>query len=283
VDGVTSTPSSPGADLFTYDSQAPVVKKIIPDHGPTTGGTTVAIVGNHLSTTKAVYFGSTAGTIDSVNSDHAVIATSPPGSGTVTVTVTTNYGTSAPVASSSDQFTYVNNGPDVVSLDPKKGSVDGGTKVTIFGTGLSGASVVDFGSTAGTIDSVDSENSMVVTSPPGTGTVTVTVTTPDGTSSGGADAQFTYEANVPKVNFVIPSHGSTAGGTTVTIGGWNLGKATAVDFGSTPATFTANSGHVITATSPPGSGTVYVTVTNANGTSAVSSSDTFTYIAPSSS
>jgi hypothetical protein len=64
----------------------------------------------------------------------------------------------------------------------------------------------------------------------------------------------------------------------VTITGANLDSATAVDFGSTPATVTADSATSITATSPASSaGPVDVTVTTVGGTSATSAADQFTY------
>ena len=87
---------------------------------------------------------------------------------------------------------------------------------------------------------------------------------------------------VPTITGISPTSGPTAGGTTVVITGTNLTGATAVSFGATSATgYTVNSDTQITATSPAGSaGTVDVTVTTTGGTSATSSSDQFTYIAP---
>ena len=50
----------------------------------------------------------------------------------------------------------------------------------------------------------------------------------------------------PVVNEVVPSHGPTAGGTSVTIYGYHFAGATAVDFGSTAATsFSVGSNQVI--------------------------------------
>ncbi|HXQ59404.1 MAG TPA: IPT/TIG domain-containing protein [Acidimicrobiales bacterium] len=274
----TSVPASAGADLYHYDAHVPAVTKVLPAHGPTTGDTTVAIVGKNFSGATSVQFGPNEAESFTVNSDHAIVATSPAGTGTVDITVTSPNGTSS--TSPADQFTYVLRVPTVQMLAPKRGSVNGGTKVTIFGTDLSGVTAVHFGATAGTIDSIDSNNSMVVTSPAGTGTVDVTVTDSNGTSPTDPSDLFTYVLNVPKVTLVVPNHGSTDGGTTVTIGGSGFSKVTGVDFGSTPAVFTINSGHAITATSPPGTGIVDVTVTNANGTSATSSADLFTYLTP---
>jgi len=83
----------------------------------------------------------------------------------------------------------------------------------------------------------------------------------------------------PAVTNVSPNTGPTSGGTSVTITGTNFSGATAVRFGSNAAgSFTVNSATQITATSPAGSGTVDVTVTNENGTSATSSGDRFTYV-----
>ncbi len=51
--------------------------------------------------------------------------------------------------------------------------------------------------------------------------------------------------NVPTVTSISPTAGPLAGGTTVTVTGTNLTGATAVDFGSTPATnFTPGLGHL---------------------------------------
>src|SRR5262249_22438242 len=93
--------------------------------------------------------------------------------------------------------------------------------------------------------------------------------------------QFTYvpaPAPAPTVTNINPNTGPTSGGSSVTITGTNFSGATAVSFGSNAAgSFTVNSATQITATSPAGSGTVDVTVTNKNGTSATSSADRFTY------
>ncbi len=86
----------------------------------------------------------------------------------------------------------------------------------------------------------------------------------------------------PTVTSISPTAGTTAGGTSVTITGTNFTGATAVKFGATNATgFTVDSATQITATSPAGAaGIVDVTVTNANGTSAISAADQYTFVAP---
>jgi len=80
----------------------------------------------------------------------------------------------------------------------------------------------------------------------------------------------------PAVTGVSPGGGAWA--TSVTITGTAFTGATAVKFGTTTAAFTVNSSTSITAIAPPGvTGTVDITVTTPNGTSATSVADQFTY------
>jgi hypothetical protein len=173
---------------------------------------------------------------------------------------------------SAGTFTYATPAPAVTGLSPSSGTTAGGTAVTITGTNLGGASV-SFGGAAAKI-SADSGTQISVTSPPGSaGAVSVTVTTPGGTSSG----NFTYVIPAPAISAISPSSGSTQGGTTVTISGTNLAGASSVTFGGVAAKIAADSGTQITVTSPPGTaGTVTVTVTTAGGTASAS----FTYTPP---
>jgi hypothetical protein len=83
---------------------------------------------------------------------------------------------------------------------------------------------------------------------------------------------------VPTVLALTPSIGFPAGGITVTITGRGLAGATAVNFGDVAATIQSDTAMQIVVIAPPGTnGTVDVTVTTANGTSAISSADQFIY------
>jgi hypothetical protein len=85
----------------------------------------------------------------------------------------------------------------------------------------------------------------------------------------------------PEVGNVVPAVGPPSGGTAVVIGGSNFSGATAVDFGSTPASFTVKTPGRIEAIAPPGTeGTVDVTVTGPEGTSAAGRADHFSYVPP---
>ena len=84
---------------------------------------------------------------------------------------------------------------------------------------------------------------------------------------------------LPAVTGVSPAGGSTAGGTTVSVTGTGLADATGVRFGAAAAAITADSGTQITVTSPPGSGTVTISVTTAAGTSKTTAVGHYTYTA----
>ena len=83
-------------------TRAPTVTSIAPNSGPAAGGATVTITGTLFIEATAVKFGGTAATSFTVNSATSITATSPAGSGTVDVTVTTSGGTSA--TTSADRF-----------------------------------------------------------------------------------------------------------------------------------------------------------------------------------
>jgi alpha-tubulin suppressor-like RCC1 family protein len=82
----------------------------------------------------------------------------------------------------------------------------------------------------------------------------------------------------PFVNNLEPSTAPAAGGTAIQIAGANFTGATGVTFGGTPAQlFSVVSDHLITAVTPPGTGTVVVLVTNPKGTALSTSTTEFTY------
>jgi len=93
-----------------------------------------------------------------------------------------------------------------------------------------------------------------------------------------------YGTPLPTVVLIKPSQGSTSGGTDVGIGGTYIvpGLVESVHFGTVAATWTTYpTTGVIVATAPPEpAGTVNITVTTTDGTSAPTSADQFTYVAP---
>ncbi len=196
---------------------APSVTSVSPGAGPTGGGNTVTVTGTGLTNPTAVYFGSTQANFTGV-SDNTLTAVAPPGAGTVDVTVVVPGGWSTPTVQA-DQYIYTT-GPTVSSVAPNSGPTGGGTTVLITGTGLTGATSVDFGSTPATSFNVLSDTSLAAVVPPGSGTVNVTVTATGGTSPVVAQDQYTYASTKASIAggydmvgsdggvFVFPTGGS---------------------------------------------------------------------------
>ena len=127
----------------------------------------------------------------------------PAGTGTVSVTVsTTSGGSSTPLASA---YTYVTTAsPTVLFVFPNRGPVNGGTRVYIFGTNLTGATAVHFGGNAATGVIVLGRHVVSAISPAGTGMVDIMVTTPGGTSVTSAADRFTYVVRRGRVHEDLP-------------------------------------------------------------------------------
>jgi hypothetical protein len=183
------TLTAAGGPVFPAFEAGASVSSVSPAEGPETGGTSVAITGAGFSSATAVNFGATPAASFKVNSASSITAAAPPGSGTVDVTVQTPIGTSP--ASAADHFTY-QAPPTVTEILPKVGPEAGGTEVVIVGTNFTPGSTVKFGATEAASVKFTSATSLTATSPPGTGTVDVTVTTAGGTSATSAADQFTY-------------------------------------------------------------------------------------------
>ncbi len=266
---VTVTVTTPGGTsngrTYTYNV-APTLSSVAPTSGTSAGGTSVVLTGTGFTGATAVRFGATAATSFTVDSSTQITAVAPAGTDATSVTVTAPGGTSNGLS-----YTYVAV-PTLTTLAPTSGAAAGGTTVVVTGTGFTGATAVRFGATAAPF-LVNSSTQITVISPAGTGTTSVTVTTPGGTSNG---LTYTYVA-APTLSSLSPVAGLLIGGNTVTITGTGFTGATAVTFGTTPATFTVNSSTQIRATAPAGPllGTASVTVTTPGGTS---NGLTYTYI-----
>ena len=271
---------------------APVITSMSTHFGPLAGNTGVTIDGSNFTGATAVDFGTTPATSFTVNAaGTAITAVSPasPTPVTVDVTVTTSVATSAVTAA--DVFTYVPNpapsqAPTVASLSPYFGPTSGLTGVTITGTNFTGATAVDFGTTAAESFSVTNSTTITAVSPPVANpeTVDVTVRTPQGVSAAVPGDAFTYESGTespgPTVSGVSPNVGPLAGGNSVVVTGSNF-VSVAVDFGTQPATSFSvnNTGTEIIATAPSVTApqTVDVIVTNSLGSSTINPADAYTY------
>ena len=272
----------------TGSAGGPAVTGIAPAQGPTAGGASVTISGTGFSTAPgatAVDFGATSATGVSCSSTTSCTAVAPTGApAVVNVTATVAGITSA--AGPLNSFTYVAPGPPpaISTLSPAAGPAGGGTSVTITGSGFDttpGATSVTFGGLAANNVSCSGTTSCVATDPPGIGPQIVIATVAGQTSSGSSASTFGYRP--PIVNAISPSNGSTAGGTAVTLSGANFDTVPGtmrVTFGSLPAAVTCSSATTCTATSPPGTGAVFLSVSEGPVTTPPASALSFTYVAP---
>nr|MDT0657843.1 IPT/TIG domain-containing protein [Micromonospora sp. DSM 115978] len=266
------------AGTFTYIP--PTITSIVPNEGPSTGGTTVTITGTGFADATGVDFDGAAGTDLVVDpSGTSLTVVTPPGApGPADVTVQIPGANAIAI----NGFTYLDTPPTAGAIAPDSGPQSGGQTVTITGT----AFVPD--DTTVTFDGVPATNvvvnqagtSLTAVTPPGAvGPASVVVTTPGG-SADPLDYTYLADGSDAVVTGLTPTSGPTAGGTTVTITGTGFTGATGVTFDGTPGTgFTVNqAGTTITVVTPPNAaGAAQVRLVFPAGTAAAGS---FTYVAP---
>lgn len=131
--------------------------------------------------------------------------------------------------------------PVIYEVDPPKGSIDGGTTVTIYGNDFRDKVEVYFEGIEATVVS-NTANAIVVKTPAGDPKklnipIAVTVYNVDDGASSTLEGAFTYvkTGTSPKITSVTPNTGSTRGGETVTIKGDNFKTGLTVYFGDTKA------------------------------------------------
>jgi hypothetical protein len=222
------------ADQFTYELGPTIsANGIVPNEGPTAGGTAVTITGTNFvpgDATTSVSFGGNSATDVVVVSPTEITADSPPGAaGPVNVTVSDAGGTSGPVT-----FTYIPAPTiNVNGINPDQGPTAGGTVVTITGTNFqtTGTTTVTFGGNQATDVTVNSSTSITATTPPGApGFVNVVVTDAGGSSPSNGNTFLYIGPPSVGVNGLSPAFGPDTGGTTVTMTGQSLTGITGVTF-----------------------------------------------------
>ena len=194
----TDTKSGTLTNGYTYtgpqSNPAPTVTAITPNSGSTNGGTTVTITGTGFLSGATVKLGGTSATsVALVNSTSITAITPAHAAGAVSVLVTN---TDAQSGTLTNGFTYTapNPAPTVTAITPNSGSTDGGTTVTITGTGfLAGATVKLGGTSATSVAVVNSTSITAVTPAHAAGAVSVQVTNTDA-QSGTLTNGFTYTA-----------------------------------------------------------------------------------------
>lgn len=192
-------PPTYGSTSFNWyvGNMAPVVSQVLPVVSQGVGGIRVVITGHNFLGASSVKFGPADAGVPTVNRYGTKITVFAPSetSGTVDVIVTAFGGTSTPTPA--DQFTYL--APNISLVSNTTGSVGGGTRVRISGTGFAGTTAVRFGGVSSTDFTVRNNGTqLTAVAPPGTsGSVQITVVTPGGVTSTGGGQDFTYFVPAP--------------------------------------------------------------------------------------
>ncbi len=266
-----------GGFTFNTSNPAPTVTSISPNTGTINGATAVTIRGTGFLAGATVKLGGTSATAVTVVNSTTIAATTPAHAAGATSVVVTN--TDAKAGTLNNGYTFTgppppNPAPTVTSITPNTGTTNGGTAVTIAGTGFLAGATVKMGGTSTTVLAVVNSTLITATAPAHTaGAVDVVVTNTDA-KTGTLTAGYTYTAApnpAPTVTAINPATGVTTGGTAVSVTGTGFLAGATVSFGGTAGTaVTVVNSTTITASTPAhAAGAVNVVVTNTdakNGT-----------------
>ena len=279
---VTNSDSQQGskANAYTYAS-APTVNGVNPASGPMAGGTTITLSGTGFSGVPTVTVdGRVCSDVTPVNATTVTCRTpSSPAPGAVGVELTNP---DSQKGSKANAFTYIAPVPALDGVSPARGPIEGGTLVTLSGSGFWGKPTVEVGDVACQAVTVVDAKTLTCTTGPGAkpGPVDVVLTDQVEQSAGSA-AAFTFEAPAPVVAGVDPASGPTDGGTLITVTGSGFYANTTATVGGQPCTsLSVLSPTALTCATPAGAaGVVPVAVRNADDRSGVRDA-AFTYVAP---
>ncbi len=263
-----------------YAADPPVVSSISPTSGTVLGGTTVTVNGSGFAqfVPKSVTFGGVAATAVTWVSASQLTCVSPTGTAgqVVSVAVTQNGSTST----LNSAYTYV--GTAISSLSPNHGAAVGGNSVTITGSNFvnNGSTIVTFGGSNATINSITPPSTIVVAAPPGARGSAVNVTV--SSSNGSATLTNGYTYDTLQITNVSKSGGNLLGGQSVVVTidlPTNLADTT-LKLGGVTQTINSLVGNQITFTVPavttPDGIAKDISVTNSNGTATASGAWTYT-------
>lgn len=154
------------------------IDAITPSNGPAAGGTRVTITGGPFEDKIGVLFGGHAAVDPIMVNTRMITAIAPPQAPrTVDITVLSNGGQTTVLGA----FTYESSGVWVDSVEPAFGPLQGGTLVTLRGSGMPADVGVLFGETASTeVTYINEQLVTAVTPAHGEAIVDVTLVYPDG-------------------------------------------------------------------------------------------------------
>ncbi|MEM7306291.1 MAG: IPT/TIG domain-containing protein [Planctomycetota bacterium] len=264
----------------------PTISSLDEPTGTSLGGTPVSVFGTGFLDFSAgantVLFGVTPATNVLVVSDTELSCESPPGDPAAAVDVAVLNANGAAVAAGAFSYHPL---PALGAVTPPGGSYQGGTEVTLTGSGFlngdAGVNQVLFGGVSASAVAVLDDATLTCQTPAGTLSSAVDVEVRNGNGAATLSGAFLYTTE-PSVSAVAPPSGPTTVSTSVSISGAGFVNDAAgtntVLFDGIPALgVVAVDDATIQCDTPPGTaaGPVDVTVTNNNGTAVLTEGYTY--------
>ncbi len=265
--------SAVASAAYTITLNAAATPTFSPAGGTYTSAQQVTI--NDATTGANIYYTTNGGTPSASSTLYTGPVTVSQSETLSAIAIASGYSNSA-VASAAYTIQPQGSGPTITSLSPASATAGGAAfTLTVNGANFVSGTTVQWGSTGLTTAYVSATQvtaavpaSLIAT----TGSVSVTVTTPAGTSPGAVFTVSSGSLGAPTISSVSPSSATAGGaGFTLTINGTNFDSGTTVQWGATELARTYVSVTQLTAVVPasliatPGSATV--TVTSSAGTS----------------
>jgi hypothetical protein len=252
----------------------PGVDSYSPENGPAAGGTKITIIGAGFIGVEKVTLGGVEGTHLTIESDTKLTVETPVAPGEeATIKVETPGGT----ATAAGPYTY---NPEITSVSPSRGPMQGGATVTIAGLALTASDETFlFGEVKATKVSCPSSKTCTMLTPANApGTVAVEATTPWGYGYSPITSATRYTYQSPAITSFTPNYGPTAGGEMIQLYGNSLGPKTTVMFGNVAATgvFCPDTSYCYFNNPPHAAGEVNLTVV-VDGIASPAAKDQFKY------
>lgn len=253
--------------FFYYST--PSIQEVNPDRGSIFGGNIISITGQQFYEGAQVVVGSVYAQEVRVFDNQLLKFRLPPGnSGKADITIINVDGGSV----TWEGFEYVEPAETVTinQVKPSAGPTEGGTQVTVQGSGFAPDAIVYFGwEKALSIEVISPTEIKAIAPPNEAGTYPVTVTNTRGTGTAVLQEAFQYKLALtdPRITGVYPDVGPVDGGVPVTIVGEDFWPGAVVLFNDVPATqVKVTSNTIIEAVIPAGEvGPAEVQVMNPDG------------------
>jgi hypothetical protein len=239
--------------------QPPLLGTFSPHSG--VEGSTVSVTGLNLTDATSVTLEGVTASFSNVTATTLSFIV-PAGAQSGTFTVVTPGG----VVTSSSSFLIT---PTITSFAPSSGAT--GSAINVTGTGLSGVTAAELGSTTAPV-TVHSDTSATVTVPSTATSGTVSLLGPGGLAT--SIGTFTVTAPAPTITGFTPTSGVE--GATVKVTGTNLSGASHVALNGTTASFSSVTSKSLNFIVPSGSTSGHIAVTTAGGAATSSGSFSIT-------